>query len=222
MSLHSHIQQLIQQRGTSESEFCRQFGVRTIEELPLLRLEEIAQALRVSSVQLIYGKGIRKPFPKDIQFLILDVDGVMTDGGMYFSETGDQLKKYNTKDGMAILHLTRNDFQVGILSSGFKGEMVKRRAEMLNIQHFYLGRDRKLDILKSWCEQLSISLKQVAIIGDDINDIEIMQQVGYSACPSDAVPKILELADCILSKKGGEACVREFVEEVMGVEVSFS
>ena len=144
---------------------------------------------------------------------------MMTDGGMYFSDSGEQLKKYNTKDGMGILHLTKKDFQVGIISSGFKGEMVKHRAEMLKIQHVHIGREPKLDILKAWCDKLRISLSQVAMIGDDVNDLEVMKHIGFSACPSDAVPRIVTQVDCVLSKKGGEGCIREFVEEVMGEDV---
>jgi YrbI family 3-deoxy-D-manno-octulosonate 8-phosphate phosphatase len=153
--------------------------------------------------------------------LILDVDGVMTDAGMYVSENGDTLKKFNAKDGMAILQLTKNNFQVGIISSGFKGELVRQRAELLKIQHFYLGRKPKIDILKSWCKNLNIGLHQVAMIGDDVNDLEILSQIGFSACPADAVPKVVATVDCILNKKGGEGCVREFIEEIMGVEVTY-
>jgi YrbI family 3-deoxy-D-manno-octulosonate 8-phosphate phosphatase len=164
---------------------------------------------------------LKKPFPSDIKLLILDVDGVMTDAGMYYSENGDMMKKFNAKDGMGILQLTKTGFQVGIISSGFKGELVKKRADTLKIQHFYLGREHKLDILKQWCEKLNISLAQVAMIGDDVNDLEVMQAIGFSACPADATTKILEQVDCILSKKGGEGCVREFIEDVMGVEVKY-
>ena len=74
-----------------------------------------------------------------IKLLVIDVDGVMTDGGMYFTESGDQFKKFNTKDGMGIIHLTRDDFQVAIISSGFKGAAVKARAELLGIQNCYVA-----------------------------------------------------------------------------------
>jgi len=204
-----------------EREFCKRFNVNSLSELPLIKLEEIASSLSLSPFQLLGKSSSKKPFPADIKLLILDVDGVLTDGGMYFTESGDQAKKYNTKDGMGILHLTRSGFQVGIISSGFTAEMVKKRAEILKIQHFYLGRDPKISILKEWCKNLNISLSQVAMIGDDVNDLEIIQQIGFSACPSDAVPSILKNVDCILSKKGGEGCVREFIDEVMKIDVAF-
>jgi YrbI family 3-deoxy-D-manno-octulosonate 8-phosphate phosphatase len=219
--MYHFIKNKLQELGIQESVFCSTFGVKTIEHLPLIKIEEITHALEINRFDLLHSVKQKKAFPNDIRLLILDVDGVLTDGGMYFTENGDQAKKYNTKDGMGILYLTNNDFQVGIISSGFTGEMVKKRAEILRIQHFYLGREEKLLILKQWCKQLNISLSQVAMIGDDVNDLEVMKQVGFSACPSDAVSVILQEADCILSKKGGEGCVREFIDNIMKINVKF-
>ena len=221
MTLFDHIKYLILENGFSEQDFCTRFGVNAISELPLVRIAEIAKQLRTTEQRLLFSPATRKPFPTDIKLLILDVDGVMTDGGMYFSDNGEQLKKFNTKDGMGIIHLTRNHFQVGIISSGFKGEMVKTRAEMLGIQHFYLGRGQKLDVLNEWCSALHISLSQVAMIGDDVNDLAVMRAVGYTASPSDAVSSVLSQVDCILRTKGGEGCIREFIEEVMGIDVQY-
>lgn len=221
MTLFDRIRFLIVQSGRKEADFCEQFGVQSIADLPLVRLKEICELLGISESQLLYHSSERKAFPKDIKLLILDVDGVMTDGGMYFSDSGEQLKKFNTKDGMGIIHLTRSGFQVGIISSGFKGEMVRHRAEMLKIQHFYLGRGQKLDILKEWCEKLNIGLHQVAMIGDDVNDLQVMQSIGYTAAPADAVPAVLQQVDCILRNKGGNGCVREFIDEVMKIQVEY-
>lgn len=216
-----NLKQLLLQKNFSEQCLCAQFGVNSIDELPLSKINEIALVLGVSLNQLVFGGKIRKPFPDNIKLLILDVDGVMTDAGMYYSENGDILKKFNAKDGMGILQLTKTGFQVGVISSGFKGDLVKQRADLLKIQHFYLGREHKLVVLKAWCEKLNISLDEVAMIGDDVNDLEIMQHIGYSACPSDAANHVLEKADCILSKKGGEGCIREFIEDVMGIQVTY-
>jgi YrbI family 3-deoxy-D-manno-octulosonate 8-phosphate phosphatase len=215
------IQKLLEKNNLSESEFCSKFGVTHIEKLPLSKIHEIAAELGISVNQLIYGRALTKPFPEDIKLLILDVDGVMTDAGMYCSENGDILKKFNARDGMGILQLTKTGFQVGIISSGFKGELVKQRADLLKIQHFYLGREHKLEILKQWCNDLNITLNQVAMIGDDVNDLAVMQAIGYSACPSDAATAILKQADCILSRKGGEGCIREFIEDIMKIEVEY-
>lgn len=158
-------------------------------------------------------KSIDKVLDRDIKLLILDVDGTMTDGGMYFTENGDQIKKYNTKDGMAIKNITKNGIHVGIISHGYKTKVVKDRAELLGIHKVYVGRDDKTTVLKGWCSELNIELNQVAYIGDDINDAKVMQAVGLSACPSDAVKSIKKIADVVLLRKGGDACVREFIDE---------
>lgn len=152
---------------------------------------------------------------KDIKLLILDVDGVMTDGGMYYTEGGDEFKKFDTKDGMAIKKLTASGFPLGIISSGFNSNLVERRAKLLGIQNVYVGGNSKMEILKKWCSELSISLENVAFIGDDINDEEVMKAVGFSACPANAVDIIKNTASIILKREGGKACVREFIDEWM-------
>jgi YrbI family 3-deoxy-D-manno-octulosonate 8-phosphate phosphatase len=149
---------------------------------------------------------------KDIKLLILDVDGVMTDAGMFFTENGDQFKKYNAKDGMAIKALEKFGIQTGIISSAHKIKMVKVRAEMLNIKNLYVGSEPKIDILLDWCEKLNIKLSEVAIIGDDINDLAVMKAVGFSVCPADAVLRVKETVDLVLHTKGGKGCVREFID----------
>jgi YrbI family 3-deoxy-D-manno-octulosonate 8-phosphate phosphatase len=219
--MKERIQLFLKNLGLSESAFCAQFGAETIKQLPLIRLNEIADALGVSVNQLIFSGKLNKAFPNNIKLLLLDVDGVMTDAGVYYSENGDMIKKFNAKDGMGILHLTKNNFQVGVISSGFKGDLVKHRADLLKIQHFYLGREPKMSILKDWCSGLNISLSEVAMIGDDVNDLEIMRSIGFSACPADAARAIMSEVDCILTKKGGEGCIREFIEDVMGIKVEY-
>lgn len=186
-------------------------------------LISIADCLDISTDRLlrrdltmdVYAKA------KEIKLLILDVDGVMTDGGMYFTENGDQFKKYNTKDGMGIIHLTKKGFQIGIISSGFKGEAVKSRAELLGIQNFYLGRGKKMDVLQEWCTRMDITLDQVAMIGDDVNDLPVLKSIGLSICPSNAVKVVREASDIILEQKGGEGCVREFIDEFLPFEVEY-
>jgi len=150
-----------------------------------------------------------------IKLVILDVDGTMTDGGMYFTENGDQMKKYNTKDGMAIKREVRNGIKFGIISHGHKLNMIQDRAILLGIDHVYVGQENKIVILTQWCEELGITPNEVAFIGDDINDLEIMERVGLSACPADAVKSVKTIANIILSKNGGAGCVREFLDEWM-------
>lgn len=216
MLLKQNIEYLIEAKEVALSEFLTKNEVNSVEEFTLEQLGEIGKHYEVNLKDLLFSdlRALSTQLKK-IKLLILDVDGVMTDGGMYFTESGDQMKKYNTKDGMAIIHLTKNDFQVGIISSGFKAEMVKARATLLGIQHFYVGRGKKIEVLNKWCEELGISLSEVAMIGDDINDLEVMQAIGVSACPNDAVAKIKNQAKIILNKKGGEGCVREFIDNYL-------
>jgi len=104
---------------------------------------------------------------------------------------------------------------LGIISSGFTEHMVQDRAVLLGIEHVYVGREPKLDILKTWCVNLGYSLDEVAIIGDDLNDLPVMQAVGLAVCPASAVSKVKSAADIILSRKGGDACVREFIDNYL-------
>lgn len=214
--LEQNIKGLTAKFGLNFNDLMQDFGVDSVFELSLVDLESISEEYDIDVQTLIFSPVFENAFLteklKHIKLLILDVDGVMTDGGMYYTENGDQIKKFNAKDGMAIMALRKKGFQIGIISSGFYGEAIRKRAELLDIQLCYIGRDPKLGILQNWCTDLGITLKEVAIIGDDINDMEVMQQVGFSACPADAVPVIKKQVDLILTKKGGKACVREFID----------
>src|ERR1035438_6889908 len=100
---------------------------------------------------------------KNIKFLVLDVDGVLTDGGMYYTESGDEFKKFNAKDGLAIRRLTKNGIPVGIISHGHLSMLITKRAELLGIKYVCVGMEmKKLDILTKWCEELKIDLHDVA------------------------------------------------------------
>ncbi len=153
----------------------------------------------------------------DIKLLILDVDGVMTDGSMYYTESGDEFKKFNSKDGMAIRKLARLDegLKFGIISSGYNFKLINKRAKLLGIHNVYTGTTPKIEILKNWCEELNIKLENTGFIGDDINDIDCMNRVGISACPADAVSKVKKVVDIVLLNKGGHGCIREFIEEYL-------
>jgi 3-deoxy-D-manno-octulosonate 8-phosphate phosphatase (KDO 8-P phosphatase) len=153
---------------------------------------------------------------KGLKMLILDVDGVLTDGGMYVSENGDQMKRYHTHDGLALLELSKQKkIELGIISSGFTKHMVQDRAALLGIERVYVGRDPKLSILENWCKEMNISLQEVAFIGDDRNDTEVMKAVGLAVCPASAVASIKSISDIVLSRNGGAACVREFIDNYL-------
>lgn len=178
-------------------------------------LVKIADHFKVSLDLLLKGSlakadEIRK---KGIRLFVTDVDGVLTDGGMYYSESGDEYKKFNAKDGIAIKRLKKNGIQTGIISHGHNKNLIARRATLLDIELVEVSTVPKLDVLKAWCATMGIELAQVAYIGDDVTDAEVMQAVGLSACPADAVNSVKLHAHLILSRKGGEACVREFIDE---------
>jgi 3-deoxy-D-manno-octulosonate 8-phosphate phosphatase (KDO 8-P phosphatase) len=215
-NLASNITSVLSKKGEKLTAFLKRHFVSDVEDLPLKVIADLAATSGHTLEDFILRPiAIDRSKLSAIKLLILDVDGVMTDAGMYFTESGDQFKKYNAKDGMAIMALTTSNFQVGIISSGFKLEMVKARAELLGIQNVYVGRDSKLQILNEWCQQLGIQLSEVAIIGDDINDLEVMRSIGFSACPADAVNEVKKQVDLILSLKGGEGCVREFIDNYL-------
>ena len=147
-----------------------------------------------------------------IKFLVLDVDWVLTDGGMYYSESGDEFKKFNTKDGLGIKKIMTVGVKVAFLSSGVNANLINNRAKLLGVRHVYVGTEEKMKIMEKWCTDLNISLANIAYIGDDENDLKVMDKVGLSACPADAVAAVKKSADVHLLKKGGEGCVREFIE----------
>ena len=155
-----------------------------------------------------------------VKLLVLDVDGVMTDGGMYYDEDGRELKKFNTKDGMAIKRARRAGVEIAFLSSGLKPSLIKNRAATLGVEHVYVGTRPKSDVLKEWSDSLSISLEDMAYVGDDINDLNVIDQVGVSACPCDAVAEVKRRVDIVLAKRGGDGCIREFIENQLLGELS--
>jgi YrbI family 3-deoxy-D-manno-octulosonate 8-phosphate phosphatase len=156
-----------------------------------------------------------------LKMLALDIDGVQTDGGMYFSESGDETKKFNAKDGRAILNLVRKGWHVAFLSSGMQGKAIRARAERLGVQQVYVGKDDKLGVLRGFCEDLGLSVDQVAYIGDDVNDLSMIGACGFTACPADAAAAVKAAVDVVLLAQGGHGCVREFVETWLRVEVEY-
>jgi YrbI family 3-deoxy-D-manno-octulosonate 8-phosphate phosphatase len=218
--LEQNIRGLCTKFGLDYEMFLTDFQVDSITEIPLIELEAICEEYELDLEALLFKPMFKSEFHKEklapIKLLILDVDGVMTDGGMYFTENDDQIKKFNTKDGMGILELTKSKLvEVGIISSAFKGNAVRNRAEMLGINRCYVGRDAKMSVLETWLEELGIDMHEVAIIGDDVNDLPIMKKAGFSACPSDAVQVVKQHVNLILSTKGGQGCIREFIDNYL-------
>lgn len=216
MLLEQNIKGLCSKFGIDYIEFLGDMDVDHPNELSVYDLEAICEEYNLDLQSLLFKPVFRpemwnKKLDK-IKLLVLDVDGVMTDGGMYYTESGDQIKKYNTKDGMAIQHLVKSNFQVGVISHSLVSEMVKKRCDVLGIQNCYVGKELKIKILNEFCTNLGLTLENVALIGDDVNDLEMIRKIGFSACPADAVNTVKSQVNIVLSKKGGEGCVREFVD----------
>ncbi len=150
-----------------------------------------------------------------IRLLLLDVDGVMTDGGIYFSERGDEFKKFNIHDGYGIAELQKSGVQVGILT-GRTSQLVVRRAQELGITEIHQNAKNKLDVYEDIKRRKSVADTEVAYIGDDEPDLPVMQKVGFAACPSNAVPAVRKQADFVCKSRGGEGAVREVVDLILG------
>lgn len=150
---------------------------------------------------------------KQVKLFISDVDGVLTDAGMYYSESGDELKKFNTHDGMAFQMLREAGIKTAIITSE-NTKIVENRAQKLKVDYLYQGKHHggKLAAAIEICEKEGITLDEVAYIGDDLNCMQILEAVGTKACPADAVDDVKAIDGiCVMKTKGGEGCVREFV-----------
>lgn len=150
----------------------------------------------------------------EIKMFLTDCDGCMTDGGMYYSEKGDELKKFNTRDGMGFSMLRESGIIVGIVTSE-NVDLNRRRAEKLKLDILKSGCNNKLAAIKELCAENGILLENVCYIGDDINDLEALQAVGYSCCPADAVQSVKECVNYTAVSKGGEGLIREVADRIL-------
>ena len=150
-----------------------------------------------------------------IKIFLSDVDGVLTDAGMYYTENGDEFKKFCTYDGMGFQLLQKTGIKVGILTTEDR-ELNRRRAKKLGLDFDFHGAKDKLQIVKNLCEKENVSLDEIAYIGDDVNCFELLSNAGISACPMNTVSKIKSIPNIIqLQKNGGDGVVREFVELIL-------
>ena len=156
---------------------------------------------------------------KRIRLFAMDVDGVLTDAGMYYGESGDEWKKFNTRDGMGIKLLQKAGFITAIVTQE-RTKLVARRAEKLAIPEVHQGVMDKVSLVREMVERHGLSLEQVAYIGDDINDLETLKAVGFSASPADGIPQVISAVDYVCSKKGGEGAVREVIEMILAAQGS--
>lgn len=150
----------------------------------------------------------------EIKIFLTDCDGCLTDGGMYYSENGDELKKFNTRDGMGFALLRQKGIITGIVTSE-NVDLNRRRAEKLKLDILESGCKDKLNVIKRICDDREISIQNVCYIGDDVNDIETIKAVGYGCCPADAMPEVKKAAKYVSKVNGGEGVIREIIEQIV-------
>lgn len=151
---------------------------------------------------------------RKIKLFAMDIDGVLTDGGMYYSEQKEVFKKFNTRDGMGINLLIRSGITPAFVTKE-DSIIAIRRAEKLNVQDVYTGVQNKLEVIEELAAKYNITFNQIAYIGDDINDIPVLEKTGLSFAPSDAVDKVRSEVDYVLEKRGGSGAVREAIDLIL-------
>lgn len=148
---------------------------------------------------------------KTVKLLSLDVDGILTDGGLYYTETGDELRKFNVKDGMGMKNARAAGVELCIISASTTNA-IQERGKRLGLTHVYTGAKNKIDILQKICDELNISLDNVAHMGDDLNDIPIMEKIGTPITVGDAMEEVKRKTVYITQKNGGQGAVREICD----------
>ncbi len=211
INLTGKIQKLKNRLGDS-------IGIFEMPEYSQLEMDEEDDWIYGEILMKKYVLSAFKPDFVKIKLFLADVDGVFTDAGMYYSEKGDELKKFNTQDGMGMKMLKKYGLKTGIIT-GEDTKLNKRRFEKLKVDFLYQGVDDKLSIAKEICKKLNIQLNEVLFIGDDVNDIELLKNCGIAVCPSSAQESVKAIPNIIkLSSKGGDGAVREIINKVLWKE----
>ncbi len=152
---------------------------------------------------------------KKIKLLLTDCDGVLTDTGVYYTVNGELMKRFSIRDGMGVERLRKHaGVEVGIVT-GENTDIVKSRAKKLKLEEVHLGILKKADVLQDILKRKNLKPDEVAFIGDDINDVEIMKMVGLSACPADATKFAIKVADIVVENNGGYGAFRDFAELII-------
>jgi len=149
-----------------------------------------------------------------IKLLICDVDGTLTDGGMYYSKNGEEMKKFNTKDAFGIEILEKIGIST-ILLTRENSLIVKQRAKKIKIKKLISGCENKISAVEKLTQRYGIKFNQIAYVGDDLNDYNVMKNVGFSACPSDANYQIKKISKYVCDSKGGDGAVREVIDYIL-------
>lgn len=151
---------------------------------------------------------------KNIKILLTDVDCVLTDGGMYYTSNGDFMKKFHTRDGMGVTLLSKNKVSTIVITKE-KTKMARNWAKKMNIKRIYDGVQRKEMIIEKICKEYKVSLDEVGYIGDDVNDLELLKKVGFSAAPNDSIEQVKKIVDYVCEKNGGEGVFREVADLII-------
>ncbi len=151
---------------------------------------------------------------RSVALLSLDVDGVLTDGGLYYAEDGTELRRFNVKDGMGLKRLRASGVEVAILTASTT-PAIRHRADRLGIVHCHLGATDKLTVLETLGRDLGVGLDRIAHMGDDLNDLPILTRVGCPLTVADAVPEVIEAACFVTRRGGGQGAVRELCDLIV-------
>jgi YrbI family 3-deoxy-D-manno-octulosonate 8-phosphate phosphatase len=200
---------------SSKNRLSGKISIYEMEEYKYVEIDEDNDWIIAESLMKKYSKINKKN--KKIKVFLSDVDGTLTDAGMYYSESGEELKKFNTRDGKGFELLKKKGIKVGIITSE-DTTIVERRAKKMKLDYLFQGLEHKgkLDVALKICRNEAISLEEIAYIGDDVNCIELLESVGLAACPSDSVLKVKNISNInVMTKKGGEGAVREFSEIIL-------
>lgn len=154
---------------------------------------------------------------KKIRIVLTDVDGVLTDGRMYYSESGEVAKKFHARDGMGINILLRNGIKTVIVTKE-KSKIVKKWAKEMNVSAIYSGVVKKESCLPKICRKFKLDINEIAYIGDDVNDLKLMKSIGLSATPKDAENQAKKIADYICKSEGGKGAFRELVNLIVTIK----
>lgn len=190
-------------------------GIYEMPEYTATEIDEPDDWMILEKLMRKYKSGFHKSSNKpSIKLFVSDIDGTLTDGGMYYSENGDELKKFNTRDGMGFGMLREAGIKTAIVTSEDR-ELNHRRAEKLKVDFLVQGKRNggKLAAVSEIVKEMGITMEEVAYIGDDVNCMELLSSVGYAACPADASNEVKKIVGIhVMNRKGGEGCVREFVD----------
>lgn len=155
-----------------------------------------------------------KAIAEKIKLVAFDIDGVMTDGGLIFDENGVEYKKFNAKDGLGVVMLSRSGIIPAIITARSNGTVV-HRAKILGITELYQGQKNKAIALDEIVQKFKLSYEEIAYMGDDLPDLCVLEKVGLPCCPADASDEVVEASKFVSTKDGGKGAVRELCDFIL-------